>query len=133
MSEGLTPQQFIAQWSRVELPERAVCCVRPPWRTARGTKPREVEKLPLLGSSTLTNLYNQRPTWLELAHLDRAVLAAYAATDPEGGWQKDWAEVRTEAGAGQTLPDGHALAARRREVDGRVLRNLLQVNGTRAA
>lgn len=36
---------------------------------------------------TLTNLYNDRPTWLELAHLDldRAVLAAY-------GWPEDWAE-----------------------------------------
>ena len=35
---------------------------------------------------TLTNLYNERPTWLKLAHqqLDRAVLAAYAAVDPAG-------------------------------------------------
>ncbi len=33
---------------------------------------------------TLTNLYNQRPTWLELAHkkLDAAVCAAY-------GWEQD--------------------------------------------
>jgi hypothetical protein len=33
---------------------------------------------------TLTNLYNQRPTWLDLAHkrLDQAVFAAY-------GWQPD--------------------------------------------
>jgi hypothetical protein len=33
---------------------------------------------------TLTNLYNQRPTWLELAHkrLDQAVFAAY-------GWKSD--------------------------------------------
>ena len=32
-----------------------------------------------LKKRTLTNLYNDRPTWLELAHLelDRAVLAAY--------------------------------------------------------
>ena len=37
-----------------------------------------------LKKRTLTNLYNQRPTWLELAHkkLDEAVLAAY-------GWEKD--------------------------------------------
>lgn len=36
---------------------------------------------------TLTSLYNERPTWLELAHLelDRAVLAAY-------GWPEAWAE-----------------------------------------
>jgi len=33
---------------------------------------------------TLTNLYNQRPTWLDLAHkrLDNAVFAAY-------GWKSD--------------------------------------------
>lgn len=33
---------------------------------------------------TLTNLYNARPTWLELAHkkLDQAVFAAY-------GWKSD--------------------------------------------
>jgi hypothetical protein len=36
------------------------------------------------GARTLTNLYNQRPTWLELAHrkLDEAVFAAY-------GWPSD--------------------------------------------
>jgi hypothetical protein len=37
-----------------------------------------------LQKRTLTNLYNQRPTWLDLAHkkLDRAVFAAY-------GWPAD--------------------------------------------
>jgi hypothetical protein len=32
-----------------------------------------------LAKRTLTNLYNQRPTWLDLAHnkLDEAVFAAY--------------------------------------------------------
>jgi type II restriction/modification system DNA methylase subunit YeeA len=36
-----------------------------------------------LKKRTLTNLYNQRPTWLDLAHkkLDRAVLAAYGWSD----------------------------------------------------
>jgi len=36
---------------------------------------------------TLTNLYNQRPTWLDLAHkkLDAAVFAAY-------GWPADLAD-----------------------------------------
>ena len=40
-----------------------------------------------LKKRTLTNLYNDRPTWLELAHLDldRAVLGAY-------GWPEEWAE-----------------------------------------
>jgi hypothetical protein len=34
---------------------------------------------------TLTNLYNQRPTWLQNAHarLDRAVWAAYGWDDPD--------------------------------------------------
>lgn len=38
----------------------------------------------LLRQRTLTNLYNQRPTWLDLAHrkLDEAVFAAY-------GWSPD--------------------------------------------
>jgi len=43
-------------------------------------------KDPNLRKRTLTHLYNERPTWLKLAHLelDRAVLAAYAAVDDEG-------------------------------------------------
>jgi len=50
--------------------------------------PRVVPKDPDCAASlkarTLTNLYNERPTWLDLAHqkLDAAVLAAY-------GWNKD--------------------------------------------
>jgi len=42
----------------------------------------------ILKKRTLTNLYNERPAWLDLAHktLDRAVAAAYGWTDwgPEG-------------------------------------------------
>ncbi len=40
-----------------------------------------------LKKRTLTNLYNQRPTWLQSAHarLDRAVFAAY-------GWPSDIAD-----------------------------------------
>jgi hypothetical protein len=43
-------------------------------------------KDPRLKNRTLTKLYNERPPWLRIAHekVDRAVLAAYAATDPEG-------------------------------------------------
>ncbi len=87
-----------------------------------------------LKKRTLTNLYNERPTWLRLAHetLDRAVLAAYAATDPDGHWDEDWAEVWTDTGAGQPLPAGHPLAARRAEVDQKVLANLLRLNHARA-
>lgn len=91
-------------------------------------------KDPNLKKRTLTNLYNERPTWLKLAHekLDRAVLAAYAAVDPEGDWPEDWAEVWTDTGAGQPLPDGHPLADRRRDLDQRVLANLLRLNHERA-
>jgi len=90
---------------------------------------------PRLKKRTLTNLYNERPTWLRLAHerLDRAVLAAYAATDPKGGWDAEWAEVFTDTGAGQALPADHALTAQRAEIEQRILANLLRLNQGRAA
>ena len=46
------------------------------WLNAEGLTEAEKKK------RTLTNLYNQRPTWLDLAHqrLDQAVFAAY-------GWE----------------------------------------------
>ena len=90
-------------------------------------------KDPDLRKRTLTNLYNERPTWVRLAHrkLDEAVLAAYAAVDPAGGWDEAWAEVWEETGAGQPLPAGHPLAARRAEVDQKVLANLLRLNLSR--
>jgi len=89
---------------------------------------------PDLKKRTLTNLYNERPTWLSLAHLelDRAVLAAYAAIDPDGVWSEDWAEVWRDSGAGQPLPDDHPLANERAEVDQQVLANLLRLNLARA-
>jgi len=77
----------------------------------------------------------ERRTWLRLCHekLDRAVLAAYAATDPAGQWDESWAQVWTETGAGQPLPAEHPLAARRAEVDRHVLANLLRLNQERSA
>jgi hypothetical protein len=86
-----------------------------------------------LRKRTLTNLYNERPAWLRLAHaeLDRAVLAAYAAADPEGGWEPAWAEVWEETGAGTPLPEKHPLAPRRAETDERVLAALLRLNLSR--
>jgi hypothetical protein len=88
-----------------------------------------------LKKRTLTNLYNERPTWLKLAHeqLDRAVLAAYAATDPAGDWSEDWAAVWTDTGTGQPLPEGHALSVQRAETDQKVLANLLRLNHALAA
>jgi len=90
-------------------------------------------KDPRLNKRTLTNLYNERPQWLKLAHekLDRAVLAAYAATDPEGNWSEEWASVWTDTGAGQRLPEDHALAAERKRVDQLVLSRLLALNMSR--
>lgn len=87
-----------------------------------------------LKKRTLTNLYNERPTWLKLAHdqLDRAVLAAYASVDPGGGWQEDWAEVWVDTGAGQPLPTDHPLRDKRAEIDQRVLAELLRLNHARA-
>jgi hypothetical protein len=89
---------------------------------------------PELKRRTLTALYNERPTWLRLAHqqLDRAVLAAYAATDPDGCWDESWADVWLDTGAGQPLPKNHALVSRRSEIDTRVLENLLRLNSERA-
>ena len=91
-------------------------------------------KDPRLKKHTLTNLYNQRPTWLKLAHekLDRAVLAAYASRRTAGDWSEDWAEVWRDTGAGQPLPTDHPLADRRAEVDQQVLADLLRLNQQRA-
>jgi hypothetical protein len=43
------------------------------------TVPKDEECAAQLKKRTLTNLYNERPTWLDLAHkkLDTAVFAAY--------------------------------------------------------
>ncbi len=44
-----------------------------------------------LKKRTLTNLYNETPTWLRNAHakLDGAVCAAYAATTGDPAWKPD--------------------------------------------
>ncbi len=49
--------------------------------------PKDPECAKLLARRTLTNLYNERPTWLDLAHrkLDEAVFAAY-------GWDPGMSE-----------------------------------------
>ena len=74
---GTEPQeaprvQAIAQAAK-ELVEKRDAWLNPP-----GLSEKELKK------RTLTNLYNQRPTWLDLAHkkLDAAVFAAY-------GWPAD--------------------------------------------
>jgi hypothetical protein len=132
----MTPARFIAKWSRSELSERAASqehfidlCRLLGQPTIRALNAKDAR----LKKRTLTNLYNERPTWLKLAHekLDRAVLAAYAAADPDGVWSEDWAEVWTDSGAGQPLPAGHGLTGKRRETDQAVLANLLRLNQSR--
>ncbi len=90
-------------------------------------------KDPNLKKRTLTNLYNQRPTWLKLAHaeLDQSVLAAYADADAAGNWREDWADAWLDTGAGQPLPAEHPQAARRAEIDQQVMANLLRFNQAR--
>ena len=53
--------------------------LRRAWLNPEGASGAELTK------RTLTNLYNARPTWLQLAHaaLDRAVWAAYGWDDPD--------------------------------------------------
>ena len=75
--------QAIAQAAR-ELVEK-----RDRWLQADGAAAAELgaKKKSRAEARTLTNLYNQRPTWLDLAHkkLDAAVFAAY-------GWPADLAD-----------------------------------------
>jgi len=125
---GPIAEQVDAEDDFAEVPEEARALIRQSAIMARAAKDKRLKQ------RTLTNLYNERPTWLRLAHeaLDRAVLAAYAAVDPEGAWDEDWAEVWTETGAGQPLPDDHTLTEKRKEVDQRVLANLLRLNLARA-
>jgi len=44
----------------------------------------------------------------------------------------DWTQLWQDTGAGQPLPAEHALAARRAEIDQKVLANLLRLNLARA-
>lgn len=106
---------------------------------------------PKLKLRTLTNLYNERPAWLRLAHqrLDKAVLGAYRAVDQTGGagaWTEEWAGVYEPYGAGEIVirtegkgRDSQESAARKRAaiaarepVDARILGNLLRLNHERA-
>ncbi|MBN1343267.1 MAG: class I SAM-dependent DNA methyltransferase [Phycisphaerae bacterium] len=121
-------EQIDAEDDFADVPQEARPLIRQSAIMARAAKDDRLKK------RTLTNLYNQRPTWLKLGHeaLDRAVLAAYAQVDAEGEWAEDWAEVWVDSGAGQPLAEDHALAAKRQEIDQRVLANLLRMNLGRA-
>ena len=105
-------------------------------------EPRDAESAVRLKKRTLTNLYNERPTWLDLAHkkLDIAVARAY-------GWN-DLAHILEHTSPGtvydfqtgtyvdlDTDAKGLAEALRgfRRAFDEQILERLLQLNLARAA
>ena len=72
------PRPTDEQREAIAAAARELVRLRDGWLNPPGLDPTE------LAVRTLTNLYNQRPTWLTNAHddLDRAVLAAY-------GWPPD--------------------------------------------
>ena len=72
------PDPTPEQRARVGEAARRLVELRDGWLNPPGLAPADLAK------RTLTNLYNQRPTWLANAHadLDAAVLAAY-------GWPAD--------------------------------------------
>ena len=76
------PHPTDEQRERVGEAARRLVELRDGWLNPPGLDPADLEK------RTLTNLYNQRPTWLDHAHatLDAAVFAAY-------GWPGDLAEA----------------------------------------
>ena len=76
----LSPQDFASKWKRVTSRERGLNADPTPTPSAASPKRREEQR-------TLTDLYNARPTWLDLAHkrLEEAVFAAY-------GWKSDLSE-----------------------------------------
>jgi hypothetical protein len=76
------PEPTEEQRERIAQAARELNRLREGWLNPEGASDEEIAR------RTLTNLYNQRPTWLEQAHarLDAAVLAAYAwgeAIEPE--------------------------------------------------
>ena len=75
------PDPTADQRARIGEAARRLVELRDGWLNPPGLAPADLEK------RTLTNLYNQRPTWLANAHtdLDAAVLAAY-------GWPADLAD-----------------------------------------
>ena len=131
-----------------EVPEEARALLRHSAIMARAAKD------PNLKKRTLTNLYNERPAWLKLAHkkLDEAVLHAYAEIDPDGNWDSAWAAAYEPFGAGEIVivrkedvkgkrakPDpANVIAAKeaaieeRKEIDEQILVNLLRMNLQRA-
>lgn len=131
-----------------DVPEEARELLRQSAIMAEAAKDKNLKK------RTLTNLYNARPTWLKLAHkkLDEAVIRAYAEVDPDGEWDPAWAEAyepygageivivrpkdvkgkRTQADPANVIAAKEAAIEKRKEIDEKILANLLRMNLQRA-
>lgn len=127
------------------VPKQALPLLRQSAIAARAAKDAKLKK------RTLTNLYNERPGWLKIAHrkLDEGVLAAYRSIDPKAPnpWNPAWAEAYEPFGAGEITivkkgkrPDSpeaiaakEAAIAQRKIIDEKILANLLRLNQQRAA
>jgi hypothetical protein len=128
------------------VPAEALPLLRRSAIAARAAKDKRLKK------RTLTNLYNERPGWLKIAHrkLDEAVLAAYAAVDPHAPnpWDIAWAAAYEPFGAGEitiikargkkagdsaeVIAEKQAAIAQRKIIDEKILANLLRLNQERA-
>jgi hypothetical protein len=75
------PGSVDGPWSRYVVPQSPATNHQSPIATVRYPRlePRDADCAAKLKKRTLTNLYNERPTWLDLAHkkLDGAVASAY--------------------------------------------------------
>ncbi|MGA2222067.1 MAG: DNA methyltransferase [Verrucomicrobiia bacterium] len=75
------PGSVDGPWSRYVVPQSPVTSHQSPITNVRYPRlePKDADCAAKLKKRTLTNLYNERPTWLDLAHkkLDQAVAAAY--------------------------------------------------------
>src|SRR5207237_9712883 len=87
-----------------------------------------------LKKCTLPNLYNERPTWLKLAHETLAARCSPATPQhiPKAVGRRMGATVWAETGAGQPLATKDPLVPERATVDQAVLANLLRLNSVRA-
>ena len=105
-------------------------------------EPRDADCAAKLKKRTLTNLYNERPAWLDLAHkkLDAAVAAAYGWNDLVEIWEEaergSFYDFATKSYA-QLEADEKGLGEARknlnRAVDEEILKRLLALNLERAA
>jgi hypothetical protein len=105
-------------------------------------EPRDAECAAKLKKRTLTNLYNERPAWLDLAHkkLDAAVARAYGWEDFAGIFEHTDASCVydfDEGGFIQLDTDANgleeAMETFHRQFDEKIVERLLSLNQQRAA